>query len=80
MQTQNVTLTLPRQTLRQAKIVAAKRQTSVSGLMLKALEEMLAKETGYAKARARHLALINHAPDLGTRGKIASRRETLHER
>ena len=79
MQTQNVTLTLPRQTLRQAKIVAAKRQTSVSGLMLKALE-MLAKETGYAKARTRHLALINHAPDLGTRGKIASTREALHER
>ena len=61
-------------------MIAAKRQVSVSRLLTEQLETLIAREKGYARARARHLALLAHAPDLGTRGKAAVRREALHER
>ncbi len=79
MNTQNITLTLPQRVLREVKVIAAKKRTSVSRLLTVQLEELIAKEKGYARARARHLALLERAPDLGT-GGISVKREVLHER
>lgn len=76
----NVTLSLPVKMLRQIKRIAARRQTSVSKLMTQALEEMAAREEDYARARARHLAWLEHAADLGTGGQITWSRDALHER
>ncbi len=80
METQNITLTLPLAVSRQIKVIAAKRQISVSRLLTEELANLIAREKGYARARARHLATLAHAPDLGTRGKVAVKREALHER
>jgi len=80
METQNITLTLPLAVLRQIKVIAAKRQISVSRLLTEELSNLIAREKGYARARARHLALLAQAPDLGTRGKVTVKREALHER
>jgi hypothetical protein len=44
------------------------------------LEAIIANEQGYARARTRHLALLDHAPDLGTRSRQRITREALHER
>jgi hypothetical protein len=80
METQNITLALPRQVLRQIKTIAAKRHTSVSRLLTEQLESIVAEEQGYGRARARHLALLEQAPDLGTGGQQPVNREALHER
>lgn len=76
----NVTVSLPVKVLRQIKRIAARKQTSVSRLLTQALEEMAARDDGFARARARHLAWLENAPDLGTRGHSAWTREALHER
>jgi hypothetical protein len=76
----NVTLSLPVQVLRQLKRIAAQRQTSVSQLVSQALEELAARESGYSQARDRHLAWLEQAPDLGTRGVSLVTRDALHER
>ena len=80
METQNITLALPRQVLRQIKTIAAKRHTSVSRLLTEQLEAIIADEQGYGRARTRHLALLEQAPDLGTGGEQRVNREALHER
>ena len=76
----NVTLSLPVQVLRQLKRIAARRQTSLSQLATQALEELAAREAGYAQAQARHLAWLAHASDLGTQGRLPAAREALHAR
>jgi predicted transcriptional regulator len=80
METQNITLALPKELIYKAKRVALERRTSVSGLMAQALAEIVAQEDHYNSARQRHLAWLEHGADLGTGGKIGWWREDLHER
>ena len=80
METQNITLVLPKELLDKIKRVARERRTSVSALLLQALAEIVAREDRYASSRQRHLAWLEHGADLGTNGKIDWRREELHER
>jgi len=80
MNTQNITLTLPKAVLRKVKIIAVRRRTSVSRLLTQLLEDLASRETGYRRARARHLARLSTGADLGTGGHIHWNREGLHER
>ncbi len=80
METQNITLALPKDLLRKIKVIAAQRGTSVSALMRASLEELASREDSYAAARERHLAWLEHGADLGTGGKITWTRDDLHER
>jgi hypothetical protein len=80
MASQNITLSLPAEDLRRARILAAERGTSVSRLLTKLLRDLVNRETGFAQARQRSLALLADAPDLGTGGRIRSSRDELHER
>jgi len=50
---QNITLKLPIETLRRAKVMAAQRGTSLSALLLDRLEDALGEEAGYESARKR---------------------------
>ena len=68
METQNVTLVVPKQILREAKLLAVKRQISLSALMTQLLSDMVAEENGYASAQRRHMTLLDKGIDLGTRG------------
>lgn len=77
---QNVTLSLPRSLLRRAKIVAARREKSLTELMREALEEKIGDDTGYRAARKRQTAILGRGIDLGTGGHIAVSREDLHAR
>jgi hypothetical protein len=47
METQNITLALPKELIYKAKRVALERRTSVSGLMAQALAEIVAQEDHY---------------------------------
>ena len=80
METQNITLSLPKELLREAKLLAVERQTSISGLLKEFLTEAVAQEDRYANARSRHLEALRQGADLGTRGRIGWTREDLHER
>jgi hypothetical protein len=80
METQNVTLSLPKELVRKAKLIAVEKQTSISGLMKDLLIEAVAQEDRYAKARSRHLEALRQGADLGTRGTVGWTREALHDR
>ena len=80
MQTQNVTLSVPRAILLKAKRLALERGTSLSGLLTQALTELVAAEDEYVRARARHLAILDNPPNLGLNGQITWTRDDLHER
>jgi hypothetical protein len=80
METQNITLALPKDVLRKAKLMAVERGTSLSGLLTRVLVEMVAQEDHYMRAKSRFLDRLDHPLDLGTGGHAHWSREELHER
>ncbi|HEX5298431.1 MAG TPA: ribbon-helix-helix protein, CopG family [Streptosporangiaceae bacterium] len=80
MSNQNITLSLPEEDIREARVLAAKRGTSVSQLLARMLRELVEKETGYAAARERSLARLHEGLDLGTGGQAGWSRDSVHER
>lgn len=78
--TQNVTLAIPKDILRKAKILAVQKNTSLSGLLTQTLVEIVSREEGYEQARQRNLVMLKSGFDLGTKGNITWKREDLHER
>ena len=80
MEKQNVTLSIPRQLLKQAKIIAARQDKSLSQLIRESLEYKVEEETDYNKARKRQLRLLEKGLDLGTGGQVKTGRDALHAR
>ncbi len=78
--TQNITLAIPKDVLRKAKILAIQKNTSLSALLSKTLEDLVAHQEAYEQARQRNLALLKNGYNLGTAGKTGWKRENLHER
>ena len=79
-ETQNITLSVPRELLRQIKRLAADRDTSVSALMADALARLAAEDRRYAAARRRGIAALDTARSLGTGGRRTWTRDELHGR
>lgn len=79
-ETQNITLSVPRELLRQIKRLAADRDTSVSALMTDALARLAVEDRRYAAARRRGLAALDDARSLGTGGRRTWTRDDLHGR
>ena len=77
---QNVTLAIPKDILRKAKILAVQKNTSLSGLLTQTLAELVEKAEAYGQARQRNVALLERGFDLGTQGNIPWKRDELHER
>jgi hypothetical protein len=78
--TQNLTVSLPKETVRRVKVVAAQRGTSVSRMLTDALEQIVAHD-GHERARQGHLAAPLKRPlDLGTHGRATWNRDDLHHR
>ncbi len=75
---QNLTVRLDRETIRKAKILAAKRGTSVSELVSRAIAEEVAEGEAFEAAEQRACALIDQGFHLG--GRIRATREELHDR
>ncbi len=78
--TQNITLAIPRDILRKARILAIQKNTSLSGLLTQTLSELVSRQEEYEQARRQNLATLKDGFDLGTQGYISSKREDLHER
>ena len=77
---QNITLSLPEEDLREARVLAARRGTSVSQLLARMLSDLVEQESGYARARERSLERLRAGADLGTGGRIGWSRDSVHER
>jgi hypothetical protein len=76
--TQNITVRLNRRTLRKAKILAAKRNTSVSGLLAAQIESMVGADDAYEQAQRQALVLLDQGFHLG--GEIKATRDEWHDR
>lgn len=75
---QNITVRLDRRTLRRAKVLAAKRNTSISGLLAQQIESLVGEDDAYEQAQRRALALLDRGFHLG--GRIEATRDQWHER
>lgn len=77
MARRNLTLQLDEDVIRRAKVVAAKRGTSVSGLVARQLEEIVDRDARYEEARQQALHALG---SVNKRGGRRWSREELHER
>ena len=68
--TQNITLAIPKNLLRKAKILAIQKNTSLSGLLTQTLADLVSHQESYEQARQRNLEMLNSGYDLGTQGNI----------
>ena len=80
MESQNITLVVPKALLRKVKHLAIERETSISGLLVQTLEEIVRHNDEYAQARERALHRLKNPFNLGLTGKITWTRDELHER
>jgi len=75
---QNLTISLDRQTIRMAKILAARRSTSISGLLARQIEILVGEEEAYERAGRQAMSLLDRGFHLG--GAVRASRDELHER
>jgi hypothetical protein len=77
MARRNLTLQLDEDVIRRAKVLAAKRGTSVSGLVARELEELVAQDARYEEAWRRATEIMARSVPHGGR---TWGRDELHER
>jgi hypothetical protein len=77
-QKQNVTVSLSVQTVHKAKVLAAKRSTSISALVAEQIESLANEDDAYELAAPAAIALMQQGFHMGGGPKVS--REELHER
>jgi hypothetical protein len=75
---QNLTVSLPQHTIRKAKILAARKGSSISGLLAEQIEILIGEEEAYDRAERQATALLDQGFHLG--GVIRASRDEWHER
>lgn len=75
----NLTVRLEGATIRKAKVLAAKRSTSVSQLLADEIDRLVREDEAYEQARVEALADLESGFDLGSRGELPPR-EAAYER
>ncbi len=75
---QNVTISISREVLKKARILAARRETSISALLAQQIDYLVGKEEGYERAERQALSLLDEGFHLG--GVIQATRDELLER
>jgi hypothetical protein len=75
---QNVTVSLDRQTIQKAKVLAARCATSISGLLASQIAILVGEEEAYERAERQAATLLDQGFHLG--GVIRVGRDELHER
>ena len=74
----NITLKLDSDLLREARVLAAEEDTSISALLAERLEQIVRERKSYQRARKSALARLRREADLGW--APSSSRDELHER
>jgi hypothetical protein len=80
VETQNITLSIRKDLLRKALILAVERQTSLSGLLSLYIEQIVESDTAYHLAYRRQMDWLDQGFDLGSAGVMPVSREELHDR
>lgn len=80
MEHQNVTLSIPKKTLKKAKHLAIEKNTSLSALLTGFIEQMVETDEEYHEASERHRDILAQGIELGTGGMINWRRDELYDR
>ena len=75
---QNITLRLSRQTIQKARVLAARRSTSISGLLTSQIEQLAGTEDDYERAMNRAFAQMEKGFHMGEIPQLD--RDALHER
>jgi hypothetical protein len=75
---QNVTISISPETVRKARILAARRSTSISGLLAEQIETLVGAEEAWERSERSALGLLEQGFHLG--GRITASRDELHER
>jgi hypothetical protein len=78
MEKQNLTVSLTKQTLRKAKILAARRDSSISALLAEQIELLVGQDDAYERAKQQATSLLQEGFHLG--GVIRANRDQWHER
>lgn len=78
MPKQNVTVSISQQTLRKAKVLAARRGSSISGLLAQQIEVLVGEEEAYERSERQAASLLDQGFHLG--GRIRATRDEWHER
>ena len=77
-ETQNITLRLSKQTLQKARVLAAERATSISGLLASQIEKLVETNDEYEIAMKRAFSRMEKGFRMGEIPKLD--RDALHER
>jgi len=75
---QNITISLDQELIRKARVVAARRGTSVSKLLAAELVRTVEEEDAYERSRRAALAILDEGFHFG--GQTPPSRDELHER
>jgi hypothetical protein len=75
---QNVTISISLETVRKARILAARRSTSISGLLAEEIEKLVGAEEAWERSERSALELLEQGFHLG--GLLSANRDDLHER
>jgi predicted transcriptional regulator len=75
---QNLTISISPDTVRKARILAARRGTSISGLVAEEIEKLVGIEEAWERSERSALAMLEDGFHLG--GRIIASRDELHER
>lgn len=78
MAKQNLTVSLSQQTIRKARILAARRGSSISGLLAEQIELLVGEEEAFERAKRQAEVLLDEGWRLG--GIIRTSRDEWHER
>jgi hypothetical protein len=77
--TKNITLSMPEELVRRAKVLAAQRDTSVSGLVARLLEQLVGDVRDYDDVAAQERRVMQEGIGLRV-GEITWSRDEVHER
>ena len=80
METQNITLALPKELLLRARQLAVVRRTSLSAMLAQMIAELVEQDARYRAASERQIALMAQGLDVGSQGTATWTRDNLHER
>ena len=75
---QNLTISLEKELIKKAKILAAQKETSVTGLLSGYLEKIVSEENSYEKAKQKAFQKLKRGYSLG--GQKPVLRDELHGR
>jgi hypothetical protein len=80
MERQNVTLSLPKDLLKEARHLAVEKGVSLSYLLTHYLEQVIRNDEAYVTAMKRVRRRLKKGMPMGTHGRVTWKREDLYER